>query len=199
MMLFLASNNPHKCREIRQILADLPVTLISLLDRPDLVAPEENGATLEENAMWKASEIYRQTGIPTIADDSGLEVQALNGAPGVHSRRFTPEATDSANNVKLLMALQGSTERFAQFRCVIALATDTFLGTEEGVCHGTILQEPRGTAGFGYDPLFAPEGLGGKTLAEADAETKNRISHRGEALRRLPNLLRAAGIHQPPP
>jgi len=198
MMLFLASNNPHKCQEIRQILADLPVTIISLLERPDLVAPEENGATLEDNAKWKAAEIFRQTRIPTIADDSGLEVRALNGAPGVHSRRFTPEATDSANNVKLLRVLNGSSERFAQFRCVIALATDTFLGTEEGVCQGTILDEPRGTNGFGYDPLFAPDELDGHTLAEADAATKNRISHRGAALRRLPDLLRAAGIHPSP-
>lgn len=199
MMLFLASNNPHKCQEIRQILADLPVELTSLLDRPDLVPPDEHGSTLEENAKWKASEIFRQTGIPTISDDSGLEVHALNGAPGVHSRRFTPEATDSANNVKLLKELAGSTERAAQFRCVIALATDNFLGTEEGLCPGQILQEPRGTSGFGYDPLFAPDGLGGLTLAEITPATKNRISHRGAALRRLPDLLRAAGLLKPAP
>lgn len=197
MILLLASNNPHKCEEIRQILADFPVELISLLDRPDLIAPDENGATLEENAKWKAAEIFRQTGIPTIADDSGLEVLALNGAPGVHSRRFTPEATDSANNVKLMKELEGSTERSAQFRCVIALATETFLGTEEGRCPGRILHEPRGTKGFGYDPLFAPDELEGQTLAEVSAATKNRISHRGAALRRLPDLLRAAGLHEP--
>jgi XTP/dITP diphosphohydrolase len=147
---------------------------------PDVV---EDGVTLEENAKKKAVEIALATGCWAMADDSGLEVDALNGAPGVYSARYAGEHCSYAdNNVKLLEALAGKTKRTARFRTVIALSDPAgSVETVSGECIGTVIEEQRGTNGFGYDPLFVPDGYS-QTFAELSAEVKNRISHRANAL-----------------
>ena len=162
-------------------MADFP-------DFPDIV---EDGHTFEENARKKAEALYRWIKRPVLADDSGLEVDALDGQPGVFSARYAGEgATDEANNAKLLAALQSvpAHQRQARFRCVLVMMVDEDRQlVAEGTCEGVILDAPRGTGGFGYDPLFYVPSLG-KTLAEL-SEEKNRISHRGAALRQLAALL----------
>ncbi len=183
--LILATRNEGKVREIVALLAPLGVEVVSLAAYPEIPEVAEDGDTFVENALAKARTVMTYTGRLVMADDSGLEVDALNGAPGVHSARFAGEPRDDArNNQKLLHLLQGVPfeQRTARFRCVIALVAPD--GTErisEGVCEGLIGFEPRGTGGFGYDPLFYVPDLG-KTFAELDLETKNRISHRARAL-----------------
>jgi len=192
--LLLASNNAHKAREVREILAGTGITVQTLLERPDLPEPEETGATFEENALLKARVIHELTGLPVVADDSGLEVDALGGAPGVHSKRFSPDQTADANNRLLLERLEGRADRAARFRCVLALVADGFHGTVHGACEGRIAVEPQGVGGFGYDPVFLPDELGERTMAEASPDEKNAISHRGRAFRQLPALLARAGL-----
>lgn len=184
MRLLLATRNAHKLREIREIL-DLPeVELIGTDEWPGLPEVEEDGLTFVENAVKKAVTLARAAGLWALADDSGLEAQALGGEPGVYSARYAGEPVSyPANNAKLLDRLAGVTDRRARFVCVIALASpDGASRTVTGLCGGRISLAPRGANGFGYDPVFVPDGLD-RTFAEMDAESKNRLSHRGAALR----------------
>lgn len=183
MKLMLATQNPKKLKEIKDLLDFPGLEVVSALDLPDIPPIEEDGVTFHENAVKKAVTMARLTGCWALADDSGLEVEALNGAPGVHSARYAGEPVKySANNAKLLAALKGETNRRARFRCVLALASP---GGEarcvEGTCEGTILEALKGRKGFGYDPLFQPSGYT-QSFAEMDSGEKNRISHRGRAL-----------------
>ena len=185
MKLLVATRNRHKLDEIRAIL-DLPgLVLIGADDVPGLPDVEEDAPTFEGNACKKAQTLAHAGGCWTLADDSGLEVDALHGEPGVHSARYAGTQGDTpANNARLLRELTGQTDRRARFRCVLALASpDGGVRTVEGRCEGRILDAPRGANGFGYDPLFVPDGYG-QTFAELPAGTKNRISHRAAALRR---------------
>lgn len=183
MRLLIATRNQHKLGEIRAILAPHDATCVGLDEFPDAPEVVENGDTFEANAILKATTLARFTGLWTLADDSGLEVDALGGAPGVRSARYAGEpSNDAANNRKLLTVLGHRSDRGARFRCAIALADPAgHVRTVSGTCPGVILTVPRGQEGFGYDPLFVPEG-GDLTFAELDAATKNRISHRARAL-----------------
>jgi len=190
MNLLVATRNPHKFVEVEAILRLPGLRLVSLARLPNLLpSVAEDGATFEANAAKKARELALATGMWTLADDSGLEVAALGGAPGVHSARYAGRpGDDAANNRLLLQRLQGQTERRACFRCVIAMASPNgTTRTVEGRCPGRIVTAPRGTHGFGYDPLFEPEGFS-QTFAELPPETKNQISHRARALRRAMEL-----------
>lgn len=190
--LVVATGNQGKLKEIEQLLRDRVENLLSLADFPDIPSVIEDGATFDENAIKKARSAAFATGKPVIADDSGLEVAAIDGRPGVHSARYSGEgATDAANNAKLLRELTGipASERTGAFRCVLAICfPDGRCTTFSGELKGVILDTPRGEGGFGYDPLFlVPEY--GKTLAELPLEVKNRISHRGQALRAFRDYL----------
>ena len=191
MTLVLATRNPGKISEIKVLLHGVRVVpAASFAGCPE---PEETGRTFEENALIKARAVSRYTGRTALADDSGLEVDALDGAPGVHSARYAgTDATDQDNIRRLLDALDGISDagRTARFRCVVAVVVpDGRTWTAEGACEGRILQAPRGDAGFGYDPLFVPAGYE-STFAELDAGVKNRISHRALALRRIVDVLK---------
>lgn len=195
MKLLIATHNRGKKAEYAAILGDLPLELVSLTDLNIDVEIEETGKTFEENALLKARGYAALTGLPTLADDSGLEVDALDGAPGIHSARYAgPEASDEDLYTLLLHNLRGvpPSERSARFCCVIALVwPEGREETVEGVCEGRILQEPRGERGFGYDPVFyVPEKQ--KTMAQLPMELKNRISHRGRAAVKVKEILRAA-------
>ncbi|MBI5756838.1 MAG: XTP/dITP diphosphatase [Nitrospirae bacterium] len=207
LKIVLATRNPGKIAEMQSILSNSDikgeVEIETLLSYPDLPEITEDGATFPENALKKAVTVARLTGHFAIADDSGLEVDALGGAPGVHSARFAGKgARDQENIKKLLMLLQGvpQEERTARFVCVIALASpDGEVRLVEGECRGYITTEERGTSGFGYDPLFiVPEY--GKTFAELGGDIKNKISHRAIAIGKLYNLLKKlTNINPPPP
>jgi XTP/dITP diphosphohydrolase len=173
----------HKLREIREIFGAPNLELLSLDDCPALPEVEEDGATFVANAVKKAVTLALASRQWTLADDSGLEVEALGGAPGVRSARFAGEpANYEANNRRLLRDLAGMSDRRARFRCAIALASARgHAQVVEGTCGGRIAEEPRGAGGFGYDPLFVPDGRQ-ETFAEMDPAEKNRISHRGVAL-----------------
>lgn len=183
--LVLASHNPKKARELRVILEPLGIELLSLADFSGAEPPEETGSTFEENAVLKARHACALTGLPALADDSGLVVDALDGAPGVLSARFAGEgAGDAANNRLLLERMAGipPERRDARFVAVVALATpEGWCRTWSGETRGRILEEARGANGFGYDPLFLSDDLG-IAFAEARDSDKNRISHRGRAL-----------------
>ena len=196
----IATTNPGKLREIRQVLGGLDVEWLTLDDFKGLPDVEEDTPTFEANAAKKALENARATGLWTLADDSGLEVDALGGLPGVISARFAgPQQDDAANNAKLIAELRDVPQerRTARFRCALALAgPEGILASAEGVVEGRIIDQPRGQNGFGYDPHFLIPALG-RTTAELDPEHKNRISHRGQALRALhPKLaaLLATGV-----
>ncbi len=191
--LVVATTNRGKLREIAQLLAGVPVELLTLADFPDVAAPEENGRTFAENARLKALYYARHTGELTVAEDSGLEVDALDGAPGVESARFGgADSTYAAKFTLIYDALRrkkasGSAARFV---CALALAQDgTILFETRGTVEGEIAPAPRGTGGFGYDPIFFYPPFG-CTLAEATAEQKGTVSHRGEAFRALARYLR---------
>ncbi|MBD3347719.1 MAG: XTP/dITP diphosphatase [Candidatus Eisenbacteria bacterium] len=192
LRLVLATRNPHKLDEIAAILDGLDVELVSVAEFPGVPDVEEDGETFEENAIKKARVVSRETGLPALADDTGLEVHALGGAPGVFSARYSGEPPDyDRNNDKLLRELEGAaeSERGAQFRCVIALAMpDGRVETVEGKTTGRILQSRRGEGGFGYDPLFLPDGSD-RTYAEMSADEKNACSHRGKAVRAARRLV----------
>ena len=183
MKLIIATRNAHKLEEIHDIFDFQNLEVLSAFDFPDVPDVVEDGETLEENAKKKAVEIAMATGCWALADDSGLEVDALDGAPGVYSARYAGEHCSYAdNNVKLLAALTGKTDRTARFRTVIALSDPAgSVQTVSGECAGTIIEQQRGTNGFGYDPLFVPDGYS-QTFAELPVEVKNRISHRANAL-----------------
>lgn len=184
MRLLVATRNQHKLEEMRAIL-HLPG--VELIGADEVVGlPEdivEDADSFADNALLKARALCVASGLWTLADDSGLEVDALDGAPGVHSARYAGEPSDTtANNAKLLRELTGKTHRSARFRCALALvAPDGHVWTVEGRCEGHIAHAPAGRDGFGYDPLFVPHGFT-QTFAELSAEEKNRISHRGAAL-----------------
>ncbi|MDI9567382.1 MAG: XTP/dITP diphosphatase [bacterium] len=186
--LVIATKNRGKIREFNRALAGLGLEFLSLHDFPHLGPIEEDGTTFLENACKKALVAARHSGLPALADDSGLEVDYLGGAPGVLSARFAGrDGDDEANNRKLLELLAGvpCRERQARFRCALAVATpEELLVTTEGVLEGYIGLEPRGKGGFGYDPLFVVPDYN-CTLAEMALETKNKISHRGRALEQL--------------
>jgi XTP/dITP diphosphohydrolase len=183
MRLVLASANPDKAREIAALLGGFDV-----LPRPaDVPDVEETGTTLLENARLKARALMEATGEAAVADDTGLEVATLDGAPGVYSACYAGEGATYADNVgKLLDALRGVADRRARFRTVaLALFPDGREVVAEGVVDGTIAEEARGGGGFGYDPVFVPDGGDGRTYAEMTPEEKNAVSHRGRAFRAL--------------
>jgi XTP/dITP diphosphohydrolase len=184
MRLVLASRNAHKVRELGVLLA--PHELEPLPD--DVELPPETGATFEENARAKAESTARDTGAPTVADDSGIEAAALRGAPGVRSARFAGEnASDEENLDKLLRDVPRDGDRRVAYVCVLAFAAPGVpTHTVEGRCEGVLAEEPRGAGGFGYDPAFVPADYGdGRTMAELSPEEKDAISHRGRAARAL--------------
>ncbi len=188
MKLYFATNNIHKLKEVQEVVGDSfqIESMRSLGINEDI--PEDQ-QTLEGNALQKARFLYDRTGESCFADDTGLEVDALNGAPGVYSARYAGEAKNSLDNMALLLKnMSGIQNRKARFRTVIALILDGKEYLFEGVVKGTIAEEPRGTAGFGYDPLFVPDGYS-TTFAEMDSEAKNAISHRGRAVEKLAAFL----------
>lgn len=202
MKILIATGNPHKLQELRHILPakskrGTPLEYVSLADFKNLHLPPETGSTLEENAAQKALFAAKQTGLVAISDDTGLEVEALNGAPGVHTARYAGEHADTdENNRKLLSALEGKllNERSARFRTVACLATPQGdVRTFEGVLDGFIGFGYRGENGFGYDPIFMVDE--GKTaLAELTEPQKNKISHRGKAFAKLAVQLTAEAL-----
>ena len=185
----MASANPDKVAEIAAVLAEAGIVLAPR--PPDVAEVEETGETLEENARLKAVALAEATGLPAVADDTGLEVSALGGAPGVRSARFAGEEATYADNVaKLASAMQGCEDRSARFRTVAMVRwPDGREVSVEGVVDGLIAESPKGEGGFGYDPLFIPDGCGGRTFAEMQAGEKNSVSHRGRAFRALAQAL----------
>ncbi|MBN2565409.1 MAG: RdgB/HAM1 family non-canonical purine NTP pyrophosphatase [Candidatus Eisenbacteria bacterium] len=194
LSIVLATRNRHKIAELTSMLSDLPVQILSLDRFPDMPAVVEDGETLEENAIKKAVAVASVAGIPSLADDTGLEVAVLKGAPGVRSARYAgADGNTAANNRRLLDELDAVPvgDRRASFRCVIALArTDGTVSTVEGVTTGVILTTPRGHGGFGYDPLFLPDGHD-RTYAEMSSSEKNAVSHRGKAIKAARGLVLA--------
>ena len=191
--LLIGTGNPGKVREIKNILADSGWSFSSLEQFPAVDPPEENGTSYAENAIAKASYYALTTGMYALADDSGLEVDALAGAPGVFSARYAGEnATDADRRALLLteLAKENNTSRRARFVAVVAIsdATGSVLNVSEGICEGKIISSPRGEGGFGYDPLFVPDGYD-QTFAELAEEIKNRISHRARALMKTRDFL----------
>jgi XTP/dITP diphosphohydrolase len=200
--LLLATKNPHKVSEIKSIIRDKNIELISLLDiNPDFEIVED-GQTFQENAKKKAELVMREYGFITLGEDTGLEVDFLEGRPGVFSARYAGEKASYEQNVKkLLNELQGipNEKRTARFKCVCAIAfpkeynrkTELFVG----ICEGHIINKPRGRSGFGYDPVFVPKGYD-KTFAELSSEEKNKISHRAEALIKVKEYLEHIKINE---
>lgn len=187
--IIAATKNKNKVREFKEILPDFDI--ITQEEAGIDLDVEETGTTFSENALLKAKAIFEKTGIPALADDSGLEVFALDGAPGVYSARYGGEGLDDRGRLELLLKNMENIEdsrRGAQFVCAIAFVTGEKTYKAEGVCKGTIIREARGENGFGYDPVFyVPEF--GKTTAEMSSDEKNAISHRGKALRALAEML----------
>lgn len=186
-VIVVATNNEGKAREFREMFAPKDIAIKTLVDFPNLTKIVENGQTFEENALIKATAVARQTQLPVIADDSGLQVAALDGEPGIYSARYAGDHNDDANNQKLLQNLKNvpDTARNAVFRTALVLLKPTGerLSTE-GTVAGQILTAPRGANGFGYDPLFFVPDMG-KTMAEMTDAEKNSISHRGRALAKM--------------
>jgi XTP/dITP diphosphohydrolase len=206
--LLFATRNPGKLRELRRLSAGLPIRVVSLDDLGrEVPEVEEDGATFAANAAKKASAYALAAGLHALADDSGLCIDALWGQPGIRSARWSEAESpglsgaerDRANNTKLQMVLHGvpPEHRGAEYRAVVALAAPdgTIVASAEGSCRGVVGEAPRGEGGFGYDPLFLPEGAPERTMAELSPGEKDGLSHRGEALRRLlPDLRRIAAI-----
>ena len=188
MKIVFATNNAHKLSEVSALLGDR-FELVTLREVGITEDIPETGATLDENASIKARYVYERTGLSCFADDTGLEVEALGGAPGVHSARYATDGHDfAANNHKLLRELEGKANRKARFRTVISLIVDGVERQVEGIVEGEITTSESGAEGFGYDPLFVPDGCD-RTFAEMPAEEKNAISHRGRAVKKLVALL----------
>jgi XTP/dITP diphosphohydrolase len=183
--IVIATGNRGKLREFQELMADLPISWKMLSDFPAITEVEETGQTFAENAILKASEYARQTGLWTLADDSGLAVEALDGAPGVFSARFGGADTTHAQKIeKLLQKLENSglENRNAQFVCVIALANESgeIVHQTTGICQGIIARQSKGSGGFGYDPIFVPNGYT-ETFGQLDVRIKHQISHRARA------------------
>lgn len=203
MRLLIATRNPHKLEEIRELVGDLPHEFVSLADEGVEERPEEAGIEVHDsfvaNATAKARYYHERTGMPVVAEDSGLCVDALDGRPGVHTKRFAPEALaerwgrDEANNRHLLRLLEGTRERErgAEYRCVVAVETPDESFVVRGSVRGRIALEAAGRGGFGYDPLFLLPDRG-RTLAELPARVKQERSHRAEAIRKLRPWLEAS-------
>lgn len=188
--IVFATNNAHKLSEVQAVLGDR-FRLVTLAECGITEEIPEDALTLEGNALQKARYVHGRTGADCFADDTGLEVDALGGAPGVHSARYATDGHDfAANNRLLLRNLAGAADRSAHFRTVIALILDGREYLFEGRVDGRIAESEAGCGGFGYDPLFVPEGFD-KTFAEMDADEKNAISHRGRAVRRLVEFLQS--------
>jgi len=192
--LLLATRNDGKLREMRPFLEGLELRLETLASHPEIGDVDENGATFEENARKKATHAARLSGLWTVAEDSGICVDALGGAPGVRSARYAGvHGDDAANNACLLRELGAATDRRARYVCVLVLARpdgEVVVATR-GVCEGEIAREPRGQSGFGYDPLFIPERIPGQTMAQLPRDQKSLISHRAQSLHAFLPLLRA--------
>ena len=184
--LLIATSNSGKLGEIRSVLGDLPIALLSLADFPDIQSVDEGGDSFAENAGLKAAGYAKQAGVLTLADDSGLVVDALKGAPGVHSARYLGEQASYAERIRGLLTELNSLPdeaRTARFVCALTIASadSELVYRTEATCEGLIADAPRGTGGFGYDPVFIPRGFD-QTFGELPATVKNRISHRGKAL-----------------
>jgi len=195
MKFVLASTNQGKIKEMREILKDTGARIVSREELGIDIEVAENGATFMENALLKAEAIRKISGLPAIADDSGLCVEALDGAPGIYSSTYGGESLDdSARCAYLLKKLENVEHRSAKFVCTIVCSLpDGGVITAQGECHGEILKTPRGSGGFGYDPVFLVEG-DGRSMAELSQEEKNSLSHRGEALRKFAQLVKEGGI-----
>ena len=186
MRVVVGTRNAHKIEELQQILS-------SLLPGVELVpaagdAPDEDGSTFYDNALMKARAAHAESGLPSVADDSGLEVSALEGAPGIHSARYSPSGLDADNTALVLSRLVGEDNRAAEFVCAAAYVTDRGEYVIERRWAGTLALEPSGGGGFGYDPIFIPEGSS-VTAAQLSAHDKNELSHRGKAFRALAELM----------
>jgi XTP/dITP diphosphohydrolase len=191
--IILATHNIHKARELKSLMGDLDVNMLTLDNIPDEISLREDGHTFEANAYQKARMVFDQTKQLSLADDSGLEVFYLNGRPGVFSARYAGTgATDEMNNRKLLEEMRGVAprRRRAQFRSVLALVGAGIVELTVGICPGTLGEMPRGTNGFGYDPIFIPDGFN-KTYAELTSEEKNRISHRAKSFAQMTHILKS--------
>jgi XTP/dITP diphosphohydrolase len=197
MKILLATQNKGKAAEFQELLADSDIEVCSLLDFPDWEDIEETGQTFAENAVLKAREAMKKTGLVTLADDSGLEVEALNGAPGIYSARFAGEQGNASKNIdKLLLLMEDVPEekRGARFRCSLAIVTpDDREFLVEGKIEGKILRQRQGESGFGYDPVFFLPALG-RTMAELSSAQKNEISHRAQAFRQALPILQELKI-----
>jgi XTP/dITP diphosphohydrolase len=192
--LVLATGNLDKVREISRLLADLDVKILTLADFPGAPDVVEDGDTLEANALKKAREIAAYTGLAAVADDTGLEVEALDGAPGVCSSRYSGPNATYADNVRKAMENVPFEHRVARFRTVVAFCDGEKEETVDGICYGYISETPRGKGGFGYDPVFyVPEF--DQTFAEMSVEQKNSISHRGRAFSNFRDLLVASQLY----
>jgi len=194
MRIVIATSNPHKVDEIRRILCDAPLEIVGLEEYPGVEMPEEDGDTFSANAHIKASAVAAQTGEICLADDSGICVDALGGAPGIHSNRFIGEdSTPDERNAALLrmIAYEPEGQRGAKFACAACIAfPDGRMLEAFETCEGVLTLRPVGGGGFGYDPIFFIPALG-KTLAEVPQEEKNKISHRGKAMRKVTEMLLA--------
>lgn len=195
MKILLATHNKNKITELKDALKTSGFQILSLDDFPDLPEVEEDGDTLEHNSLKKAREIFEHAGITTLADDTGLEVEYLNGEPGVFAARWAGEGCTYKDNCeKMLRELKGvpHEKRKAAFRCVITLYGKDLLKTVAGELKGYIIEDSKGTDGFGYDPVFVPEGYD-ITLAEMPLSEKNKISHRGLAVKKMVEII--ANLH----
>ena len=189
--LLFGTNNTHKLKEIREILSD--ITVLSLADLMVEMEVEETEDTLRDNAILKAKAYFEVSGLPCFADDTGLEVDALDGAPGVYSARYAgPNCNPDDNIDKLLGALKDADDRQARFKTVIAFVDGGKIHTFEGIAEGRILKERRGSRGFGYDPIFLPEGFR-QSFAEMSPGEKNNISHRGKAIQKFAEFMSTYG------
>ena len=193
MKIVIATHNKDKLKELKEGFSELNVELLDLSSFPEIGEIIEDGETLRENAYIKAKTVFDITGLPTIADDTGLEVDFLNGAPGVYSARFAGEDCSYADNVnKMINDLNGVpiNQRGAVFKTSMVFIDKNMELSTEGIVEGYIAEEPKGIGGFGYDPLFYVKSIG-KTFAEMSIKEKNRISHRGKAIKNLSNLLKS--------
>ena len=196
MKLVIATKNQGKKLEMEALLCDLPVEIFALSDFPEVADVEEDADTLEGNARKKALASYKHFNMPALADDTGLEVNALDGRPGVYSARYAGEdGNASANRALLCQELKDELDRSARFRTVMAFVDGDEVHYFEGICEGRILDHETGTGGFGYDALFIPDGYE-QTFAEMPAALKNKISHRGKALRKFVSFLKGTEVSE---